>query len=308
METSDSPPLASHRRCIDRIAQTWQTFLETRSDRLRHGGETEKVAEAIIEDLFTGVLDWSKGDLLYQVGYADIVISNHLAKYLVIEVKRPGSLIPGRRALENALAQARRYAGEQKIPAVAATDGRYLYAADIGGGGLIDRVMVDLSAHKAPVELWNVSVHGIYRAPCGSVGSVAMLPEGSDPTPQTPAAVLLHPKYKLPAQCFAYVPDASRPGTWKLPYRLADGAVDSKRLPKAIQAILGNYRGARVGGIPETDMRGVLVRLARAAWSEGRMPPRAVAPAPAYQQLALVLDQLGLSEQMVCNDAALDRT
>ena len=133
METSDSPPLASHRRCIDRIAQTWHKFLETRSDRLRHGGETEKVAEAIIEDLFTGVLDWSKGDLLYQVGYADIVISNHLAIYLVIEVKRPGSLIPGRRALENALAQARRYAGEQKIPAVAATDGRYLYAADIGG-------------------------------------------------------------------------------------------------------------------------------------------------------------------------------
>ena len=68
METSDSPPLASHRRCIDRIAQTWQTFLETRSDRLRHGGETEKVAEAIIEDLFTGVLDWSKGDLMHEVG------------------------------------------------------------------------------------------------------------------------------------------------------------------------------------------------------------------------------------------------
>lgn len=38
------------------------------------------------------------------------------------------------------------------------------------------------------------------------------------------------------------------------------------------------------------------------------MPPRALAPAPAHQQLALVLDQLGLSEQMVCNDAALDRT
>ena len=77
----------------------------------------------------------------------------------------------------------------------------------------------------------------------------------------------------------------------------------SQRLPKAIQAILGNYRGARVGGIPEGDMRAVLIRLARAAWSEGRMPPRALAPAPAYQQLALVLDQLGLSEQIVGKDA-----
>ena len=194
---------------------------------------------------------------MYQVGYADIAISNRLAKYMVIEVERPGSLIPGRRPLESALAQARRYAGAQKIPAVAATDGRYLYAADIGGGGLIDRVMVDLSSPEAPVELWNVSVHGIYRAPCDPVGGVLMLPEVSDAVRQNPAAVLLHPQYKLPAQCFAHVPDASQPGTWKLPYRLADGAVDFKRLPKAIQAILGNYRGARVGGIPEADMRGV---------------------------------------------------
>ncbi len=308
MAFPDSPPLASHRRCVERIAQTWQTFLATRADRLRHGGETEKVAEAVIEDLFTGVLDWSKGDLMYQLGYADIVISNHLAKYLVIEVKRPGTLFPGRRALENAIAQARRYAGEQKIPSVAATDGRYLYAADVGGGGLIDRIMVDLSSPDAPVELWNLSVHGIYRAPNGPVGSVAILPEGSEPHSQNLTEVLLHPKYKLPAQCFAYVADASRTATWKLPYLLADGAVDSKRLPKAIQAILGNYRGARVGGIPEADMRGVLVRLARAAWSEGRMPPRALAPAPAYQQLALVLDQLGLSEQVLSTDAGSDRS
>ncbi len=114
MEDPDGPCPASHRRCLERITQAWQTFLEGRSDRLRHGGETEKVAEAIIEDLFTGVLDWSKGYLMYQIGYADIVISHHLAKYLVIEVKRPGTLFPGRRALENAIAQARRYAGEQK--------------------------------------------------------------------------------------------------------------------------------------------------------------------------------------------------
>lgn len=303
MECPDSPPLASHRRCVERIVQTWQTFLAARSDRLRHGGETEKVAEAVIEDLFTGVLDWSKGDLMYQIGYADIVLSHHLAKYLVIEVKRSGTLVPGRRALENAITQARRYAGEQKIPCVAATDGRYLYAADGGGGGLIDRVMVDLSSPDAPVELWSLSVHGIYRAPSGMVGSVAMLAEGTECLARSPTEVLVHPKYKLPAQCFAYVPDASRTATWKLPYLLADGGVDTKRLPKAIQAILGNFRGARVGGIPEGDMRGVLIRLARAAWSEGRMPPRALAPAAAYQQLALVLNQLGLSEQVMSAEA-----
>ena len=83
-------------------------------DRLRHGAESEKVAEAIVEDLFTDVLDWDKGDLMYQVGYADIVLSHNLAKYLVVEVKRPGALWPGRRALDAAVAQARRYADEQR--------------------------------------------------------------------------------------------------------------------------------------------------------------------------------------------------
>ena len=45
-----------------------------------------KVAEAITEDLFTQVLDWSKGDLMYQVGYADIVVRQNYLKCLVIEV------------------------------------------------------------------------------------------------------------------------------------------------------------------------------------------------------------------------------
>jgi hypothetical protein len=114
---------------------------------------------------------------MYGVGYADIVVSHHLAKYLVVEVKRPGMLFPGRQALENAIDQARRYAGEQKIPSVAATDGRYLYAADVRDGGLVDRNMVDLSSPHAPVELWNLSMHGIYRAPSGSVGTVPILTE-----------------------------------------------------------------------------------------------------------------------------------
>jgi hypothetical protein len=55
--------LAAYRRCVERINTAWPGFLSTRSDRLRHGGESEKVAEAILEDLFIGVLDWLKGDI-----------------------------------------------------------------------------------------------------------------------------------------------------------------------------------------------------------------------------------------------------
>jgi hypothetical protein len=86
MSGEPTPRLASYRHCADRITAAWPAFRVTYADRLRHGNESEKVAEAIIEDLFTEVLDWSKGDLMYQVSYADIVVSHNLAKYLVIEV------------------------------------------------------------------------------------------------------------------------------------------------------------------------------------------------------------------------------
>jgi hypothetical protein len=165
MESQAVQSLASYRSCIARIEAAWPAFRATHADCLRHGGESEKVAEAIVEDLFTEALDWDKGDLMYQVGYADIVVSRNLLKYLVVEVKRPGTLWPGRRALDAAVAQARRYADEQKIRTVAATDGRFLYAADIAAGGLTDRVLVDLAALSPPRSLWWLSVHGVYR-PC----------------------------------------------------------------------------------------------------------------------------------------------
>jgi len=59
------------------------------------------------------------------------------------------------------------------------------------------------------------------------------------------AEALLHPKYDLPAASFAYVGDPANPATWKLPYRHADGSVDRTRLPLAIEAILGTYRGRK---------------------------------------------------------------
>jgi hypothetical protein len=97
----------------------------------------------------------------------------------------------------------------------------------------------------------------------------------------------------LPASCFAYVGDPNDFRTWKLPYRLADGSVDTKRLPKAIAAILSNYRGAKVSGIPEAAVGDVLVRLAGAAASVGRMPAQGTTAALVYRHLAEVLEQMG---------------
>jgi hypothetical protein len=262
----------------------------------RHGIAAEKVAENILEDLFTIVLDWSLSDINNQVGYADLLLTRLGIKYLIVEVKRPGALAWNRRAVEAALDQALRYADEQKVRCVGVSDGVMLYAADIEHGGLRDRVFVSLASAEPPTSLWWLSMHGIYRSRDDTAdAALRLLPE----TWQEEAAEtellseeLLHPKYKLPARCFAYVGHANDPKTWKLPYRLLDGSVDVKRLPKAIQAILSNYRGTKVSSIPEQDIPDVLVRLGRAAAGLGKMPHQAGKTARVYVQLADVLEQL----------------
>jgi len=244
--------LASYRHCTEHIHQNWPRFLEQRKERLaqqeRHGTAAEKVAENIIEDLFTVVLDWTLCDLNNQVHYADLLLTRLGVKYLIVEAKRPGVLAWNRRAVEAALEQARRYADEQKVKCIGVSDGLMLYAADIHGGGIKDRVFASLMDPEPPDDLWWLSVHGIYRPiPDDHTAAVRTLPDAAEeplPVAGPGDGALLHPKYKIPARCFGYVGDANDPGTWKLPYRLGNGSVDLKRLPKAIQCIITNYRGA----------------------------------------------------------------
>lgn len=254
------------------------------------------MAENVLEDLFTTVLDWSLSDINYQVGYADLVITRLGIKYLIVEAKRPGILAWNRHAVEVALDQALRYAGEQKVRCIGVSDGVMLYAADVEHGRLHDRVFVSLEASELQETLWWISVHGIYRPPRECQDAILrLLPEAAQehaPEAIPPGDILLHPKYHIPAYCFAYAGQANDPSTWKLPYRLADGNIDLKRLPKAIQAILSNYRGAKVSSIPEGDIPDVLVRLGQAATCLGKMPHQCGEPAAIYQQLAYVLEQL----------------
>lgn len=300
--------LASYRHCTERIISTWRNFREKRTARLaqqeRYGTAAEKVTENILEDLFTEVLDWSLSDLNNQVEFADVLLTNLGVKYLILETKRPGSLAWNRRAVETALNQAMRYAGEQKVLCVAVSDGYMLYAANVVSGGLKDRVFVRLDAADPPTDLWWLSVHGIYRPrdDLENAHILNLLPDAPTPpstAPDTPTSgALLHPKYRIPAQCFAYVGQGGQPNTWKLPYCSADGSIDTKRLPKAIQAILSNYRGEKVSGIPEAAIPDVLVRLARGAARVGKMPHQSGDAAPIYKQLADVLEQLGRTSEI----------
>jgi hypothetical protein len=293
--------LASYHHCVERVGGRWAAFQAKRAERLRErerfGHAAERATENILEDLFTDVLDWSRSDVNHQVGYADILLTRLGIKYLVVEAKRPGALAWHRHAVEGALGQACRYAGEQRVRCVAVSDGVMLYAADVRHGGLRDRVFCSLDRLEPPEALWWLSVHGIYRDR-GEVSDAALrlLPEAVVMEPIAGGQAggqSLHPKYKLPAPCFAYVGNAADPHTWHLPYLKADGTVDVRRLPKAVQAILSNYRGARVSSVPEAAIPDVLVRLACAAGSLGRLPDQCAEPAVVYVQLVAALEQLG---------------
>jgi hypothetical protein len=69
--------LASYRRCCDRLAAAWPGFAARRQERLaqqrRFGTAAGKVAENILEDLFTMVLDWHLSEVNNQVSYAELV-------------------------------------------------------------------------------------------------------------------------------------------------------------------------------------------------------------------------------------------
>jgi hypothetical protein len=297
--SDDFRALATYRKLTDGAAARWAPFTAKRQQRLvqagREHGACEKVSEGILEDLFTEVLDWSLAEVNHQVEFADVVITQFGIKRLMVEAKRPGSLTWSRPAVERALEQVRRYAAEQRVSTVAISDGLMFYAADVADGGLKDRLYVSLAADRFPETLWWISRDGIYRPPVAGAAPpiVVLSPASVGAGDSSGGEGLVHPKYDLPCRCFAYVGNAAKTSTWKLPYLLADGAVDERRLPKAIQCLLTNYRGERVGSVPEAAVPDTLVRLAGAARRSGKLPDQNPATADIYRQLAAVLNQLG---------------
>ncbi|MGH9534206.1 MAG: hypothetical protein ACRD2E_05050 [Terriglobales bacterium] len=290
--------LASYRQCRARADAGWAGFQARRRARLaqqrRYGQAAEKVAEEVLTDFLTSVLDWPLESLNYQLERADVVLTTLGIKRLVIEAKRPGALPWSRTAVDRALEQARRYAAEQKITRVAVSDGDLLYAEDWEDCNPRPRLLVCLDAAEPSQDLWWLSQDGIYRSRLADpviswpVTSAAPLV----PPPAAGAAPeLLHTKYQLPARCFAFVPKPNCPNSWKLPYLLGDGRVDAKRLPKAIQCLLTNYRGTRAD-IPEAAVPGVLSLLEAAARACGQMPDQRPGAADAYRQLEQALAQL----------------
>jgi hypothetical protein len=284
--------LASARSCVVRIRERWGSFQDARRRHLSgvsaDSVPAEKVAENILCDLFTGVLDWTTEQVRLQEQRVDITLCRGGLKYLIVEAKRPGSL-DGRGSIVRALKQARGYAVELKVDRVAVSDGCIFEAYDVHGDCLHSRAIVHLADPEPAEQLWWLSTRGIYRKPPATVTV-----ENSDLADDG----LLHPKYGLPARCFAHVGDPARPGTWKLPYLLADGSVDAKRLPKAIGAVIRDYRSRQVKGLTDEHTGQVLVTLAGAAVRTGRMPHQDPTPAEIYVALLDHLRQIGRDREV----------
>ncbi len=117
--------LASQQKCEDRIQTKWNPFQAKRRQCLeqgnRFGTAAEKITIALLEDLLTEVLDWSLADLNHEIEYADLVVTQHGIKMLVIEAKRSGNLAWNQHTIAEALGQARRYADSQRITHLAIT-------------------------------------------------------------------------------------------------------------------------------------------------------------------------------------------
>lgn len=281
----------------------WPAFAERRRQRLERGlfeAPAEQIAEQVLESLFTRVLDWPMPDVHFQVGQADMVLSALGIKKLVVEVKRPDALLGRRRAIDAAISQACGYAERQKVAAIAISDGTLLYAADRVGTVLRGRVAVTLDTEQPPTALWWISVRGIVRSgPIVDLDQVALREALGVAPDDEEGATLLHPRYGLPAKCFAYVGAVTNPRTWKLPYRLATGAPDGRRLTMAIQASVRDYRGTQVR-IPRDAMPDVLVHLGRAAGDLRRLPCQVPNAGPAYRALHDALEQVGRIADVGC--------
>ncbi len=297
----DSLP-ATQRKCLDRLRRYWPDFLRRRKSHIgEHGvGKTsEVVARNIVQDLFTIPLDWPLEDLKSEfpckAGRADIVLTSLGIPQLIVETKAPQDLKWSQAHIEEALWQVRQYGDELRVKQLAVSDGYLLYAIDLVDDHFKGRVAISLEDPDPPDPLWWLSTMGIFKPQPNPVALPEFAPtsEVEDGPVEVGNTSLLHPKYQRPAQCFAYVADATDPKTWKLPYRHSNGAPDMARLPKAIQAIVTDYRGVKVKGIPERSIPDVLVRLALAARTLGKLPYQRPETPDAYQKLAEALAKCG---------------
>ena len=294
---------AKYKRFIDDINSNWSSFVKKRNDLLiqqkRYGKISEKATLKILNVLFTEILDWDIKDINDEVDYADIVITKLGIKRIIIEAKRPYGISWNEFQIEKHIDQANRYASEQKVNIIAISDGKYLLVFNVDEGSRDPRILIDLESDEPNCDLYYISVNGVDKKKNTNVNWENIKnPKLIKNIEKEIDSELINKTYKLPSRCFAYVGDPNKPSTWKLPYLSLDGSVNIKRLPGAVECVVTNFRGLQIKTIPEENINEVLIKLAKASKSVGKLNPNNPKMANCYKQLYKAIDQIGALDKI----------
>jgi len=285
----------------------WDGFCRRRQAilaRAQTGGPPkERDVEDIFQALAEGPLGYQLKQLSPQRSYADYVLLDRGLKLVAVELKAFGQFRNGtsQAPLAAALEQAAHYAGQQRIPNVMAFDGELLAfgKVDAGKAKIAVHLQCSVDCDTPPSDLFFLTHYGIFRQPTTVLYSVPFEPEKDESLYKQHHGEMLH------YSCFAYVGDLRNKATWAMPYRNADGTVDTGRLGHATNYMFspGGYRGQKASDmkIPEAATTLVALRLARAYKEIGKWqrPARLfeLGDKPAPQEILwLYLYQQGLDD------------
>jgi hypothetical protein len=263
------PPFKIDEETRGRIAGVWPAFQERRRRMLeaRDCGRVlhERDVEELFRSLAEGPLGYGVEHLEVQQDYADYALVNRGLKLAIVEIKALGYLQGGQEErAEDVLRQAARYAHRHRTPHLMAFDGDTLILArwERSVRQILCNLVLSVDRPEPPEELFYFTQYGLFRAPGDALFAMSFVPELDE------ELVKLHHGVRLPYTCFAYVGDLRSKQTWKLPFRNADGTVDTKRLGHAVNFLLspGGYRGQRAesDSVPLAATTLVALRLAQA--------------------------------------------
>ena len=215
----------------DTLSQKWPQFLEFRNATHRHlvNGRSlsERDVEAVFESLVLGPLGYSPAQLDRQPDFADYVLLARDLKIAIAEIKN-WEAFHDKDAQNKALEQAAGYADRHRCKNIMAFDGRTIALAECCKDtiNVLFEALVDV---QDPVdELFYFTEYGLSKLPEERVYSFSYTP-----APQ-PNEFKKHHGIDLHYSCFAYIGDLRDKSTWKMPYRNADGSVDTGRIDKAV--------------------------------------------------------------------------
>jgi hypothetical protein len=224
---------------------------------------SERDVEFMLEALVTGPLGWDLGQLARQQDFADFALIDRGLKLAVVETKGFGVFRDPAQA-DDALIQGARYADRHRTRLMWAFDGCQLLLASREPKA--EDVHVHLQARmdgpEPPPELYFFTHYGLFRYPPQVLRTIPYS------AAQDEALFKRHHGEMLHYSRFAYVGDLRDKGTWIMPYRNADGTVDTSRIGHAVNYLLspGGYRGqkAEASRVPQAATLLCALRLSRA--------------------------------------------